>query len=72
MAHGTDDYILVVIQITVWIQEFFRASFITVVISYIGVTVSWRRSTLSESFSSVLMKWGIQEIGLFFKIDCDR
>ena len=50
-AQGTDDYILVVIRITVWIQEIFKGFFIITLISHNGGMGGYEKvCTLREFF----------------------
>ena len=52
MAQRMDDQRLVVIWITLWIQEFYEGFFIIVLISYIRCIGLWGRSVLPECYSS--------------------
>ena len=52
MAQGKDDLILVMIWITIWIQEF-RIFFIIALISKIGAVGTWLRPVLSKCFCCI-------------------
>ena len=54
MVQITDDFMLVVIHITVWIQEFLKDFFLIALNSIIGGVLPWRMCVLSKCYGFII------------------